>query len=235
MLRVLQNRFDIEQARSELLRRRASALDGPWVGLLRRLGLLRGVAVGDALKSWDVLLTANFVESRYGTQARVLDLGCFGSEILPVLHRLGLRDLTGIDLNPLVHRMPLEGAIRYLVGDFLQASLADRSFDCITAISVIEHGFQPQRLLAEVSRMLSPGGAFVASFDYWPQKIDTRGQRLFGLSWDIFSADEVASFVEEARSFGLSPQAALDYGAAAAPIDYAGRRYTFAWLALCKG
>jgi SAM-dependent methyltransferase len=51
----------------------------------------------------------------------------------------------------------------------------DRSFSCITSISVIEHGFDGSRLVREVSRLLVRGGYFIASFDCWPEKIDSSG------------------------------------------------------------
>lgn len=234
MLRVLQDSQEIAAARADLVRRRASALDGPITGLLRRFGMVAGVAVGDPLKSWDVRKAVDFLEKEYGPQARVLDIGCFACEILPILHRLGFTDLTGVDLNPRVRQMPLNGTVHYVVGDFLDSGFPDCSFDCITAISVIEHGFQPARLLAEASRLLRPGGAFVASFDYWPEKIDTRGERIFGLSWDIFSAAEIAAFAERAQAFGLVAHSTLEFSASAAPIDYGGHQYTFAWLVLRK-
>ena len=63
----------------------------------------------------------------------------------------------------------------------------DGSFGAITAISVIEHGFESARLLREISRLLRPGGYFVASFDYWPEKVDTTGIDIFGMDWTIFS------------------------------------------------
>jgi SAM-dependent methyltransferase len=234
MLRVLQDSREIAVARSDLVRRRASALDGPVTRMLRRYGVVPGVAVGDPLKSWDVQKTVDFLKKNYGPRARALDIGCFACEILPILHRLGFADLTGVDLNPQVQQMPLNRAVRYVVGNFLDTGFPDRSFDCVTAVSVIEHGFQPGPLLAEMSRLLRPGGTFVASFDYWPEKIDTRGQLIFGLSWDIFSARETAAFVEQAHTFGFEPYSTLEFSASAAPIHYAGHQYTFAWLVLRK-
>ena len=77
-----------------------------------------------------------------------------------MLSRLNYRNLTGVDLNPKLVRMPEPDKVRYLVSDFLATPFADASFDAISAISVIEHGFQCDRLLGEISRLLKPAGYF---------------------------------------------------------------------------
>ena len=105
---------------------------------------------------------------------------------------------------------------------------------CITSISVIEHDFNAQALLKEMSRLLMPGGHFIASFDYWPEKIDTTGTQFFGMDWKIFSKDEVASFVSEAALYGFTPAGEMHYAGKDKPIDCAGKQYTFGWLALTK-
>ena len=89
-----------------------------------------------------------------------------------------------------------------------------------------------EALLTEVSRLLRDDGYFVASFDYWPEKLDTTGTRAFGMDWRIFSRDEVDAFVEQARAFELEPIGPLRVDAKEPVIQWSGRRYSFAWLAL---
>ena len=137
---------------------------------MNALGFFRGVTVGDVIKSWDVLKTANFLRDRLPPETPVLDIGAYASEILSVLHRMKYSNLTGVDLNPRIKEMPFADHIRYEVADFMATPFPDGSFGAITAISVIEHGFQSERLLREISRLLRPGGYFIASFDYWPEK-----------------------------------------------------------------
>jgi SAM-dependent methyltransferase len=92
----------------------------------------------------------------------VLDIGAFASEIPLILRTLGYARVSALDLNPAVTEMPFSGAIDYRVGDFLRAPYADGFFGAITAISVIEHGFDGDALVSEVRRLLRPGGYFVA-------------------------------------------------------------------------
>jgi len=196
--------------------------------------LLSRQEIGDALKSWDVLQTADFAVKYVKKNEPVLDIGAFASEIPIILHRLGFTDLSGVDLNPAVRRMPYADKIRYSVSDFLKTPFANDSFSLITAISVIEHGFRPRALFEEIGRLLKPGGFFVASFDYWPEKISTEGIQMFGMDWRIFSKSEVEEMIQTAGSYGLGPQGAIDLDANQKPITFFDRSYTFAWLALQK-
>lgn len=190
--------------------------------------------VGDPLKSWDVLRTLEFIEARLPRTAPLLDVGAYGSEILCSLHRLGFQRLCGIDLNPGVLRMPHAGAIRYVVGDLLATPFPVGTFMTVTAISVIEHGFDRERLLSEVSRLLEPGGFFLASTDYWASKVDTSGKDVFGMPWTIFSRDELQQLIDCAAGYQLYPVGPLQFECDDQVICWNDRAYTFAWVALQK-
>ncbi len=234
MLRILKNRDEITSARRILAERGLNVLPTRSGNLLRKLRLTKKVAVGDPVKGWDVSETVNFIRDNLDDDAAILDMGAFSSEMLLLLARLGFADLTGIDLNPRLTDMPLSGVIRYKVENFLESTCSDASFNVITAISVIEHGYNGDRLFQEVSRLLAPGGFFVASFDYWPEKTESGDERPFGLSWTIFSQDEVREMLKLAAGYGLKPVGVLDYCAQDKTIEWGGRQYTFAWLALQK-
>jgi SAM-dependent methyltransferase len=231
---VLRRRSDVTRARQELRARRLSALSSPLARRLRRLGLLGGVDVGAEIKSWDVLRTVERIEQSLPRDAPVLDIGAFASELPGALRRAGYTNLAAIDLDPRIQEMPDAGAIRYVTGDFMATPFADASFSAVTAISVIEHGFDGPRLLGEIGRLLRPGGLFLASFDYWEEKIDTSGLTAFGMDWRIFSRDEVVAFQHEAEGYGLHTLGEAEFGCDERVVDWNGRRYTFAWIALRK-
>lgn len=233
-MEVLQNKAQITSARQELIRKKASSIDTPLQLIFRRLGLAHGIAVGDKVKSWDLLSTLNFIERHIHKDAPILDIGCYASEVIIALHKLGYSDLTGVDLNPGLEKMPYQDFICYEISDFMHTEFADASFEAITSISVIEHGFDGKSLLREMSRLLKPGGYFIASFDYWPEKIDTTGTKFFGMDWKIFSKQEVAEFISEAEGYGLFPSGEMRYEGKDKAIECGGKQYTFGWLVLRK-
>ena len=232
---VLQSMGQIAEARTQLSVQGLGWKRNKLREVLSRLRLLPPQAdIGDELKSWDVLKTAQFATDNLRLTDPVLDIGAFASEILIVLHRAGFSSLTGVDLNPSLRSMPYAGKIRYEVTDFLNTPFAAASFSLVTAISVIEHGYQPERLFGEVGRLLRPDGFFVASFDYWPEKIATDGIKMFGMDWKIFSRQDVHDLIETARTYGLSVYGEVDLNATERPISCMDRHYTFAWIVLRK-
>jgi SAM-dependent methyltransferase len=241
---VLQRRADIEEARAELERRkllppRPSAATRHVARFARRLGRPNPAVdlYPDPIKSWDVLRTIEAVSSSVASDDPVLDVGSVASAVLPCLQSLGYKKLTGIDLDERVEGMLHSEKIEYSVEDLTRTTRPDGSFAAITAISVIEHGVEGDALLAEVARLLRPGGLFVFSTDYWPEKVDTDGVRLFGLPWRIFDAQEIEALVERAQRFGLSPTSdpsSLIRAVDERPVRFKGRSYTFAYGVLVR-
>tara|TARA_B110000971_G_scaffold221803_1_gene270667 strand:+ start:1891 stop:2595 length:705 start_codon:yes stop_codon:yes gene_type:complete len=233
-MKVLKNNSQIENARKELINRGASCIESSLHTLLRRLRLHTGVKLGDKIKSWDVLETLNFIAQNLQKSDAILDIGCYASEIIVALHKLGYSNLTGADLNPDLNLMPGQGEIHYETTNFMHTPFADGSFKVITSISVIEHGFDAPALLKEMSRLLKSGGYFIASFDYWPEKIDTTDIKFFGMDWLIFSKEDVASFIDQASSYGFKPVGDFNYESEKTPIECGRKKYTFGWLVLEK-
>lgn len=231
---VLRRRDEIIAARERMRASGVSSLSPAVLRWLARHRLWRRPVVGDWLKSWDVDLTIARIRAEIPTDAPVVDMGAFGCEVLPALAAAGYRNLLGIDLEPRLLRHSAPDPIRYRVGDFMAAEGADGTAAAVTALSVIEHGFDAERLAAALGKWLRPGGLFLASFDYWPEKIDTSEIRLFGLSWTIFSRDEVAAFLEVAARHGLHPDGEVRLDAGKPVIHWERRDYTFGWMALRK-
>lgn len=233
-IEVLQSRAENKAARAEMRRRNIDCTSSLFLRIARKIGLTKGVTVGSYCKSWDVLKTIQFLQEHVPQEAPILDIGAYASEVLCALHKLDHTNLTGVDLNPRLKQMPHADSITYVTSDFLQLPFDDASFSAITAISVIEHGFNARRLLTEISRLTRPGGFFIASIDYWPNKIDTAGMNIFGMDWKIFSEEELRSFMKDAESYGFLPCGTLHLDASEPVIPWQGKQYTFAWFALKK-
>jgi SAM-dependent methyltransferase len=86
---------------------------------------------------------------------RVLDLGC---GIGHSYRLLAPRESVGVDVDPAV----LEGQERETVAADMRAlPFPDASFASVLAVQSIEHVPDPERVLAEVARVLAPGGVAV--------------------------------------------------------------------------
>jgi SAM-dependent methyltransferase len=241
MIRVLQSRTELQESRERLRRRGLDFTDPKKAAFWRALYHLRfraPLAVADLLKSWDVALAAEVIEREFPDRlAPVLDMGCYNSEILYVLHELGYRRLHGCDLNPLCRWMPYWHRIRYRLADLTRTPYGDKTFAAITCLSVIEHGVNPDSFAAEVSRLLRPGGLLLLTTDFdgraTPHAIPT-DQRFFGAPWRIASGAELMATIArfEGRGFtllepGTEPRTPDD-----CPITWGGENYTFAFVAL---
>jgi SAM-dependent methyltransferase len=95
--------------------------------------------------------------------ALVVELGCGGGETLAILRgRHAFRRLIGIDIA--VSDEPVSGeGIAFLSANLNgRWPLEDGSVDCLLAMMVIEHLFDPFHAFAEVRRVLAPTGvAFI--------------------------------------------------------------------------
>jgi SAM-dependent methyltransferase len=95
---------------------------------------------------------------------RGLDLGC-GDGLLTriILEAVGSREVVGVEPDPaeasLAQRLGIYAAVHVVGGDHVPEP--DSSFDWVLSNSVLEHidGIEP--VLAEVARLLRPGGEFI--------------------------------------------------------------------------
>lgn len=102
--------------------------------LLSRLGQLKEAGL---LKHGDRVLC---LAARIGTEVRAfIGAGCFA---------------VGIDLNP------GEGNRYVVVGDFHHLQYADGTLDAVFS-NALDHAFEIEKILAEVRRVLRPGGLFI--------------------------------------------------------------------------
>jgi 2-polyprenyl-6-hydroxyphenyl methylase / 3-demethylubiquinone-9 3-methyltransferase len=96
---------------------------------------------------------------------RLLDVGCGGGILTEELARRGYR-VTGIDLAEgavAAARRHAAGSgltVDYQVGSAYQLDFADASADGVVASDVLEHLHDLPRAIAEIARVLRPGGVF---------------------------------------------------------------------------
>jgi 2-polyprenyl-6-hydroxyphenyl methylase/3-demethylubiquinone-9 3-methyltransferase len=99
------------------------------------------------------------------TQLRVLDVGCGAGFVANDLARRDRRfDILGVDVAgdalDVARRHDVTGRVRWLEADARSLPLADESFDVVYAMDFLEHVDPVEAYVAEVSRVLRPGGLF---------------------------------------------------------------------------
>lgn len=188
-------------------------------------------------KNWDLGLFTWFILERYDKSAGILDVGSVSNPLLFNLATTGYSNLCGIDFqlpNENIHAHP---QVRYIGADLTRTPFKDHQFDCITSLSVVEHGVDPERYFREMSRILKTGGVLLTSTDYWPKKVRTWTvpRRLtFGVPWKIFSKTEIREFIGVSQRYGFIPLAPLECTATEPVVHWLGKAYTFIAFGLEK-
>lgn len=113
------------------------------------------------------------------TPGVILDVGCATGEFLQAMRELGWQAV-GIELSDYAAGYARERAgLDVRTGTLEEAAFAQDSFDVVTLWDVFEHVLNPQETLAEIARVLKPGGLVVIHTPN-PSCLEAR---LFGSSW----------------------------------------------------
>jgi len=117
--------------------------------------------------------------AQYKQSGALLDLGCSSGSFLQSL-RSESWELSGIEMSADSARIAEAGAgAKVFVGEILQASFPPESFDVITCFDVLEHLYEPRKIMARVAEWLKPGGIFYVLVP----NVDSAEARVFGSYW----------------------------------------------------
>lgn len=111
---------------------------------------------------------ARYLVDRYGLQSgsKILDIGCGRGEFLRGFMRCGLRG-SGIDQSLVAQEICPEAEIIQADLDTGALPYADNSFNYVFSKSVLEHFYFPEKLVAEIHRILVPGGMTITLVPDW--------------------------------------------------------------------
>ena len=116
---------------------------------------------------------------QYKQGGSLLDLGCSSGSFLEFLKDESWK-LHGIEISADCAKVAEEkSGAQVFVGDILKAPFLPESFDVITCFDVLEHLFEPRRVMAKVTEWLRPGGIFYVLVP----NIDSAEARLFKSYW----------------------------------------------------
>ncbi len=134
--------------------------------------------------------------------ASILDIGTGTGTNLRMLKNLGFRHVTGLDPSDEAIRFCLEKGLGHVKkGDICTLPFGDAQFDFVFATDVIEHVDDDDRALAEISRVLKPGGKVLITVPAF--------QSLWGLQDDVSLHKRryrMAALVSKLPLAGLRPE-----------------------------
>jgi SAM-dependent methyltransferase len=131
------------------------------------------------------MLTVDFDRLRVGRRTRFIDVGAgAGRHSFEALRRGAIvtaYDMDEVELKGVegmfaamteVGEVPPGGSGEVKVGDILDMPYADGSFDVVLASEILEHVPEDDRAIAELVRILSPGGILAITVPRWlPERV----------------------------------------------------------------
>ena len=144
---------------------------------------------GELVTAWDMAAEAIDHDPmrpvRYGKCLRyfqpldrgshILEVGCGEGTGLRFARSLGFHRLTGCEISPeRIKRAQAKlgnHADFVLVSDDGRLPFADGAFDAVFSAAVIEHVLDPAMFVAEIARVVRPGGCVVISSDCWQWRL----------------------------------------------------------------
>jgi SAM-dependent methyltransferase len=168
-----------------------------YVARLRRIDMGRHpTLLRDGLGHWSrtweypfaVHGVLDFVTAQGLTAATALDSGCGFTPVPFILAALGCH-VTGVDLDPALppqwdgYALPgaaTSGTATFRTGDMERLPFPDGAFDVGYSVSALEHTADPAKAVAELCRVVRPGGLVLITCDVEPQNI--------GIPYDKFAA-----------------------------------------------
>jgi SAM-dependent methyltransferase len=145
-------------------------------GLLARASIYQGIAGLDARE-------AAFAAVAEAHPARVLEVGCGPGAFAVLVRDAVTRDVVALDISPRMVDLALARGLDARVGDVCALPFPAASFDCVVANWMLYHAPDIDLALAELARVLRPGGRLVAA---------TNSVRHLEELWDVVGRDRSA-------------------------------------------
>lgn len=137
----------------------------------------------------------------------LLDVACGWGEFL-VNHAAGARRVSGVDLAPAKVALARErvaeriraGTAEVVVADAARLPWSDASFTAVTCIDAFPFFPDPQAVLAEIFRVLRPGGRALVTLaaEQLPEGVESRSARGIAGTYTAISEATARSMVESA-------------------------------------
>ena len=114
----------------------------------------------------------------YEHGGRMLDIGCANGRFMLRMQQLGWQ-VQGVEFNQTAVDICGRNNLDVFHGELEDAGLEENTFDLITARHVIEHVPNPDAFIADIARLLKPGGRMHLR----TPSSEALGRRIFGEFW----------------------------------------------------
>ncbi|MBC7541004.1 MAG: methyltransferase domain-containing protein [Bacteriovorax sp.] len=243
MIKVLKNKKQIEDSRFQLKKLGADSSTGLSRRIYQMLYFMRFRKAAEKVavnKSWDVLTILQLIEKyKPNKDANIYDMGSYNCEIPLALWWRGYRNIMAADFNTKGRAINWYGnKIQFRQENFYKSTIPAHSLDVITALSVIEHGFEQVEFFKVCSDLLKPGGLVLITTDFHSTKIPIDPEfRIFNLSYIIFSSEEIIQLIAEAKKNGfelISEEREQNWDTSEYPIEFLEKKMSFILLGFKK-
>lgn len=136
-------------------------------------GAKADVSIAGYVRAMDELTRRHFEQAGVASGQRIADVGCgLGGTIGLLNESFDALDLVGLNIDErqlerarenVTPRPGSQNRIEFVHGDACSLPFADRSLDVVLSVECIFHFASKERYLAEVKRVLKPGGRLVVS------------------------------------------------------------------------
>ena len=112
-----------------------------------------------------------------GPATRCIDVGCGNGRATGVWLNSRVRSYVGLDVSPVaVEEARSQDLDARVIEDATKLPLEDESVDLAVCVEVLEHLLRPDHALAEIARVLVPGGVLAATVPnivFWRRRLDS--------------------------------------------------------------
>lgn len=173
---------------------------------------VRVAAVAYHALAADIFLAAG--RHGVGPGARILDAGTGSGYLAFALAGLFAGEVIGVDLDPETYVMPAEraafksvltrencGDVRLERADVHELPYASGSFDLVCSMTAVEHFADLERAVAEMARVLRPGGLMLHGVEPWFSKRGGHGLLTLDFPWGHLRLrkEELERYLRELR------------------------------------